>query len=134
MIIKRDIKSAMYDTLFFYHFRISECGAVFFRLFCFQSVALQKITRIFEQNMMHFQLMFWNFRSYCCQTVIKTNLARSSRWEVFCKKGAFKNFAKFTGKHLCQCLFLNKVANLRPGNLLKSRLWHRYFPVNFVKF
>ena len=23
---------------------------------------------------------------------------------------AFKNFAKFTGKHLCQSLFLNKVA------------------------
>ena len=26
---------------------------------------------------------------------------RSSRPEMFCKKGAFRNFAKFTGKHLC---------------------------------
>ena len=26
------------------------------------------------------------------------------------KKGAFKNFAKFTGKHLCQSVFFNKVA------------------------
>ena len=25
--------------------------------------------------------------------------------EVFCKKGVLKNFAKFTGKHLCQSLF-----------------------------
>ena len=27
-------------------------------------------------------------------------------------KGGFKNFAKFTGKHLCQSLFFNKVAGL----------------------
>ena len=32
---------------------------------------------------------------------------RSSRPEVFCKKGVSKNFTKFTGKHLCQCLFFN---------------------------
>ena len=25
--------------------------------------------------------------------------------EVFCKKGSIKNYAKFTGKHLCQSLF-----------------------------
>ena len=42
--------------------------------------------------------------------------------EVFCKKGVLRNFAKFTGKHLCQSLFFNKVAGLR------------YLPVNFVKF
>ena len=30
--------------------------------------------------------------------------------EVFCKKGVLRNFAKFTGKHLCQSLFFNKVA------------------------
>ena len=40
---------------------------------------------------------------------------------------------KFTGKHLCQSLFLNKVAGVRPATLLKKRLWHRYFPVNFAK-
>ena len=58
----------------------------------------------------------------------------SSRPEVFCKKGALKNFAKFTGKHLCQSLFLNKVVGLRPVTLLKKRLWHRSFPVSFPKF
>ena len=52
------------------------------------------------------------------------NKDRSSRPEVFCKKGALRNFAKFTGKHLC----------LRPATLLKGSLWHRCFPVNFVKF
>ena len=39
---------------------------------------------------------------------------RTSRPEVFCKKDVLKNFAKFTGKHLCQSLFFNKVAGLRP--------------------
>ena len=34
--------------------------------------------------------------------------------EVFYKKGVLRNFAKFTGKHLCQSLFFNKVAGLRP--------------------
>ena len=38
---------------------------------------------------------------------------RRSRPEVFCKKGALKYFAKFTGKHLCQSLFYNKVAGLQ---------------------
>ena len=28
----------------------------------------------------------------------------------------------------------NKVEGLRPATLLKMRLWHRCFPVNFVKF
>ena len=39
--------------------------------------------------------------------------ARSSRPEVFCKKSVPKNFAKFTGKHLCQSLFFNEVTALR---------------------
>ena len=40
------------------------------------------------------------------------------------RKGVLRNFAKFTGKHLCQ----------RPATLLKKRPWHRCFLVNFVKF
>ena len=60
--------------------------------------------------------------------------SRSSRPEVFRKKGVLRKFAKFTGKHLCQSLFFNKVAGLRPATLLKKRLWRRCFPVNFVKF
>ena len=34
---------------------------------------------------------------------------RSSRPEVFCRKSVLRNFAKFTGKHLCQSfLFIKK--------------------------
>ena len=32
--------------------------------------------------------------------------------EMFHEKGVLKSFAKFTGKHLCQSLFFNKVAGL----------------------
>ena len=35
---------------------------------------------------------------------------RGSLPEGFCKKGVLENFTKFTGKHLCQSLFLSKVA------------------------
>ena len=46
---------------------------------------------------------------------------------MFYKKDVFRSLKKFTGKHLCQCL-------LRPATLLKKRLCHRCFPVNFAKF
>ena len=43
-----------------------------------------------------------------CQTT------RSSHRRCSVKKGVLRNFAKFTGKHLCQRLFFDKVAGLRP--------------------
>ena len=46
------------------------------------------------------------------------------------KKGCSKKFRKFTGKHLRECLFFNKVAS-QPTTLLKKTLWHKRFPVNF---
>ena len=38
-------------------------------------------------------------------------MKRSSRQDVFCKKGVLKNFAKLTGKavHLLETSFFNKV-------------------------
>ena len=48
---------------------------------------------------------------------------RSSCPELFCQKVVLENFAKFTGKHLCQSVFFNKVAGLSPATLLKQRLW-----------
>ena len=59
---------------------------------------------------------------------------RSSRLEVFCRKGVLRNFEKFTGKHLCQSFLFNKVAGLRTATLLKKRFWYRCFTVNFLKF
>ena len=38
------------------------------------------------------------------------------------KKDVLENFAKFTEKHLCWVLFLNKVTGLKSAPLLKERL------------
>ena len=63
----------------------------------------------------------------------RTNNQQKQPPEVFCKKSVLRNFAKFTGKYLCQSLFFNKVAGLMPTTLLKKRLWPRCFPANFTK-
>ena len=62
------------------------------------------------------------------------SLERSSGPEEFCKKTFLRNFGKFTGKHLCQSLLFNKGWGIRPATLLKKKLWHRCFPVNYAKF
>ena len=60
-------------------------------------------------------VVFWSI------FVEDTNIIyRSSRPEMFYKKGVLRNFTKFPGKHLCRSLFLNKVAGLTPGTLLKK--------------
>ena len=50
---------------------------------------------------------------------------------MFCEKGVLRNFTKITGKHLCQSLFFNKIAGLRPVfscefcEISKNTLFHR---------
>ena len=72
-----------------------------------------------QQKSIDSPLDIWNFRS--------------SRPEVFCKNSVLRNFQKFT-EDLCKSPFFNKVADLRSTTLLKKKLWHRCFSVNFVKF
>ena len=98
----------------------------FFR-FCFMSkyfLMLLNFTRyIFSVNTMFFideKHTQWMFRS---------NHQRCS-----VRKCVLGNFTTFTGKHLCQGLFFNKVAGLRPATLFKKRPWQRFFPVNVAKF
>ena len=59
---------------------------------------------------------------------------RSSHQKCSARKDVLRNFSKFTRKHLCQVLFYKKVAGLEPATLLKMRLWHRCFCINFAKF
>ena len=47
-----------------------------------------------------------------CRLLAVSYSFRNSRLEVLCEKGVLRNFTKFTGKHLCQSLFFNKVAGL----------------------
>ena len=74
---------------------------------------------------------FWNFvfRLSCFHCIV-----RSSQRSCSVSKGVLRNFAKFTGKHLFQSLYFNKVAGLRRVTLLKLTLWCTWFPVNFAKF
>ena len=58
--------------------------------------------------------------------------AVTRRWSV--KKAVLRNFTKYTWKHVCYNFFFNRVTGLGPLALLKKRLWHRCFPVIFVKF
>ena len=48
------------------------------------------------------------------------------------KKGVLRNFAKFTGKHLCQSLFFNKVADLA-CNFIKKETLAQVFSCEFYK-
>ena len=61
---------------------------------------------------------------------LNSDIFRSSHLQVFCKKDVLRNFAKVTGKQLCQSLFFNKVAGLWPATLLtrSTRLCIRLSP------
>ena len=56
-----------------------------------------------NQNKKNFSRLFWSSHQRCS-----------------IKKVLLKNFAKFTGKDLCQSLIFNEVAALTPGILLKK--------------
>ena len=55
------------------------------------------------------QKYFTEKYSQCC--LHKQQNVRNSHRRCFIKKGVLKNFAKFSGKRLCQSLFFNKVNN-----------------------
>ena len=57
---------------------------------------------------------------------INLSIDRNNRLQVFCKKDALRNFAKFTGNICARVSFLIK--------LLRKRLWHWCYSVNFAKF
>ena len=90
----------------------------------------------------HFRIM--HFQTWCYEieqnenystnlTIIKCGLNQKQSPEMFYKKDIPKKFAKFTGKHTCaKVSFLIKLQE-STATLLKKRLWHRCFPVNFAK-
>ena len=52
--------------------------------------------------------------------------------EVFCEKGVFRSFAKFTGKHLCQSLFLINF-QASTCNFTKNETLTQVFSCEFCK-
>ena len=61
--------------------------------------------------------VLYNFGILTHLLIIKYFPYRSSRPEVFCKKGVLRIFTKFARKHQYQILFFNKVAGLTPTTL-----------------
>ena len=59
-------------------------------------------------------------------------IERSSRPEVFCKKGVIKNFTKFKGKHLYQSLFLIKL-HAWACNFIKKETLAQVFSCKFCQ-
>ena len=67
------------------------------------------------------------------KTINGLAIFRSSHQRCFMKNGALKNFPKFSEKHLYQSLLFNKSACLRSATLVKKRLCHRCFLMDFAK-
>ena len=68
-----------------------------------------------------------------CRSSRSQMFFRSSRPEMFCKKAVLRDFPKFTGKHLCQSLFITKVG-VQGRQFYLKRTLAQVFPVNFAKF
>ena len=66
----------------------------------------------------------------CCS--FRTNY-RSSHHRAY-EKRCSQKFHKIHRKTLVPEPLFNKIADLSPATLLKKKLWHRCFPVNFAKF
>ena len=116
----------------------------------FASFSNKMMLRWYNLDEAHFFFTWYHFNE--CTYLVKVSFkkgnshlqeCRSSNHRCSVRKGVLRNFTKFTGKHLCQSLFFNKVAGRRPATLLKERpwhsclkkrLWHSCFPVIFVKF
>ena len=55
----------------------------------------------------------------CPDNTVIINHHRGSNLEVFCEKDPFKNFTKFTVKHLCRNFLFDFVEDSRPTTLFK---------------
>ena len=95
---------------------------------CNVAIAMTQAT-IYGLNKGWLQVFCYRLDFFFCGATLRSIHRRCS-----VRKGVLGNFARFTGKHLCQSVFLNQVAGLRPAISLKKRLWHRCFPMNFAKF
>ena len=78
---------------------------------CFSEISLKMVNNVFYFIFLFLRFLFW-FLGHEGKRLhkkvkvnFKTHNLRSSHLEVFCKKGALKNFARFAGKHLCRVSF-----------------------------
>ena len=122
---------ALLPLLVFKHGFIQICfGILDFFCFCFMSnkhflILLNFTQYLFSVNTIF--LLMRNITRWMLDTKVKVfmkvfHVSWNVSETVFHEMLPFRNFVKFTGKHLCQSLFSNKVAGLRSGTLLKKGL------------
>ena len=111
--------------------RPADCGA------CLKVNWIQIIWHILLMVLNKFHIFFISIFSVysAIQARINTGWAHDkiSCSQMFFKIVVFKNFANFTGKHLCWSLFSIKLQAFRPAAFLK-RDSNRCFPMKFEKF
>ena len=74
----------------------------------------------------------WQSHRFLLRTSLTTRLKPQKQpLELFCKKGVLRNFANFTGKHLCWSLFLIELKEV--CSFIIKRLRCRCFPKEFTK-
>ena len=87
------------------------------------------------RNSVHYIQTIWTNKSFGdpfdpFQAYSDVRFFRSSHQRCSVTKGVLRNFAKFTGKHLCQGFFFNKVAGLSPKccGISKNKFFYRILP------
>ena len=92
-----------------------------------------KHLQLFLQSKFHCRCLtgFWICLSYSLSS--RRPMKDTEQWKKS-SEGVFKNFAKFTGKQPCQCLFFNKVtvAELRSAKMI-IKDHKRWSDISFIK-
>ena len=110
----------------------TDFNAIFCYVGCFQKVNFQEFNLC---TCINFQLPSAFLYALCEvleEYAVLCGNNRSSRPELFCKKGILRNFAKFRGKHFYQRLFVNKVGGLA-CNFIKRESLAQVFSCEFCE-
>ena len=87
------------------------------------------ISRLFYKTILKVSFFFFWFKSSCCAIIMTDTVARRRSVET-----VFLRISQNSQeKHLCQSLFFVKVASLGSSASLRTRIWLRYFSVNFYR-
>ena len=90
------------------------------------NIAYYQPVQVSLNNALH---CLYRLKTGCIMNVLEFFLTsylrfnRSNRLEVFCKKGVLRNFAKYTGKHLCQSLLFEACNFIKKETLAKVFFW-----------
>ena len=113
--------------------RVKHCIIMFSKL---QRYSIKRNFRCPRENVNAiFQYSYWKKLEKKTWQSDNLNLLGSSRSKMFFKIGVLKNFAKFTGKHLCQSLFFIKkealtlVFSCEFCEIFQSTFFYRIPPV-----